>query len=110
MRLETISIQSYKRFAEQSVLYIRGKITCLVGPNEAGKTSFLEALDSLWEPGWPGTWVFSGRVAPADDTTIVEARYSLEEDDLALAEQLLDGRPLATSVRDSSMHIGAIKY
>ena len=44
MRLKLVKIWGYKRFAEPSSLDTRGPIIAVVGPNEAGKTSLLDAM------------------------------------------------------------------
>jgi AAA15 family ATPase/GTPase len=76
MKLKLARIQRYKRFAERSSLDTRGRIIAVVGPNEAGKTSLLDAIKHLS----PGTQEydrkeFTDRQAP-DDQTKSAARSS----------------------------------
>jgi predicted ATP-dependent endonuclease of OLD family len=47
MRLKLIAVQGYKRFAMESRLDTRGPVIAIVGPNEAGKTSLLRAIEHL---------------------------------------------------------------
>src|SRR6266487_6047156 len=47
MQLVWIRIRKYRRFSEAQTLRFTGKLTALVGPNEAGKTSLLEILTHL---------------------------------------------------------------
>jgi hypothetical protein len=44
MRLVQIGLRGYKRFREQQEMDVDGKLIAIVGPNEAGKTSLLQAL------------------------------------------------------------------
>jgi uncharacterized protein YhaN len=39
MRLISVSVQGYKRFASPSTLIVDNPLVAIVGPNEAGKTS-----------------------------------------------------------------------
>jgi hypothetical protein len=47
MRLVSIGVDNYKRFVEPSELRCDGKLVAIVGPNEAGKSSLLQALTHL---------------------------------------------------------------
>lgn len=47
MRLIKISVQGFRRLAEESTMDVGGKIVAIVGPNEAGKSSFLKAITHL---------------------------------------------------------------
>lgn len=47
MRLVWIRIRKFRRFSEMQTMRFAGKLTALVGPNEAGKTSLLELLPHL---------------------------------------------------------------
>lgn len=44
MELKKVEINGFKRFDEKTYMLFEGKVTAIVGPNEAGKTSFLKAL------------------------------------------------------------------
>lgn len=44
MRLVSLTFAGYRRFGERTKINLDGKLIALVGPNEAGKTTILEAL------------------------------------------------------------------
>ena len=44
MRLVSLTLAGYRRFGERTKINLDGKLIALVGPNEAGKTTILEAL------------------------------------------------------------------
>lgn len=97
MRLRYVTIQGYKRFAPPNTLYVGASLVAIVGPNEAGKTSLLDAMRHLSveppreeDPENPNegkfrTREFSGRTFPEreeeENPLIVSARFSLEPDD-----------------------------
>jgi hypothetical protein len=47
MRLHRIALQDYRGVAERTVAFAPTGLTLVVGPNEVGKTSMIEALDLL---------------------------------------------------------------
>lgn len=47
MRLLSVSIEGYRRLAEKTNVRLTEPVIALVGPNEAGKSSFLDALRAL---------------------------------------------------------------
>jgi len=47
MELFSVSLQAFRRFSDKTTLRTNGKLLALVGPNEAGKSSILAALESL---------------------------------------------------------------
>lgn len=81
MRLIKVGLWGYKRFREEQTMDVDGNLIAIVGPNEAGKTSLLEALvDHLNEP--------EGGIPPERLTRNAEpreaqvwARYVLDADD-----------------------------
>ena len=50
MRLAWVKLNGVRRFVEPQKLVVDGKLTALIGPNEAGKTTVLEALELLTDP------------------------------------------------------------
>jgi predicted ATPase len=96
MRLKTARVKNYRSIRDSGTVEIEPGKTILVGPNEAGKTVFLQALQQLNPPNgvqgfdplrdYPRSEyndITKGRVAPKD-MTVVEGHFALEEDDRAL--------------------------
>jgi predicted ATP-dependent endonuclease of OLD family len=81
MRLKLICVRGYKRFGTQSRLDTRGPVVAIVGPNEAGKTSLLEAVAHLSSDVAFETQEYTDRQPIDNDDWIVQAHFSLEEDD-----------------------------
>jgi energy-coupling factor transporter ATP-binding protein EcfA2 len=54
MRLMKVHLRAYRRFLSPTTLVVGGPITVLIGPNEAGKSTLLDAI-ALFEPGRAGT-------------------------------------------------------
>lgn len=84
MELYSVSISSWRRFAEPATLQVNGKLIALVGPNEAGKSSLLAALESLDE---------KRPIVPSDATrgkalgeVALKGYYHLNADDLSAAQ------------------------
>ena len=95
MRLRKARIRKYRSIRDSGWFDIESTKTVLVGPNESGKTAILEALQKLNPPGemrnfsalrdYPRSEysdVVTGKVR-LEETTIVEAQFSLEPDDKA---------------------------
>lgn len=91
MRLVQFSVQGYKRFEALSKVNLDGKLIALTGPNEAGKSSLLDALVHLNDetPFAPGE--LTRRIEIPDDQVVLEARFLLEADDREAVEHLHDG-------------------
>ena len=47
MKLIWVEINGYRRFEKKAKMNLDGKLIAIVGPNEAGKSSFLKALEHL---------------------------------------------------------------
>jgi AAA domain len=47
MRLVSADLHGYRRFAEPTKIDLYGRLIAIVGPNEAGKSSILQALDEI---------------------------------------------------------------
>lgn len=85
MKLTKVVLHGYKRFEQRSSMNVDGKLVAVVGPNESGKSSFLEALMHLNHTNPLNT---SGAVrettrsvnVPAD-RNVIEATYLLEDED-----------------------------
>ena len=95
MRLKKARIQKYRSIRDTGHFEIEPGKTILVGPNEAGKTALLEALQRINPPGgirnfdalrdYPRSEfndIVAGKVQ-FGDTTTVEGHFSLEPEDKA---------------------------
>lgn len=96
MRLKAARVRSYRSIRDSGLVEIESGKTILVGPNEAGKTVFLQALQQVNPPnGMPGfdalrdyprseyNDITTGRTAPKD-VTVVEAHFAIDNEDGAL--------------------------
>ena len=99
MRLIKVELSGYKRFAEATTLYVNGPVVAVVGPNEAGKTSLLDALVHLSSGAGFDRREFTDRTTPDGDTVIVRATYILEEEDRAALEVELPDERIEFTVR-----------
>lgn len=85
MRLLKVVINGYKRFKTRQVLRLDGKLVALVGPNEAGKTSLLRALEHLVSPSrferGNGSYEPSRGLELADEHEVIVGLFVLEDDD-----------------------------
>jgi predicted ATPase len=103
MRLKRARIQKYRSIRDTGYFDIEPGKTILVGPNEAGKTALLEALQRINPPGgirnfdalrdYPRSEfndIVAGKIQ-FQDTTTVEGQFSLDpEDKEAIAEEFRD--------------------
>lgn len=80
MRLVSVGVHGFKRFAARTQMNVGGRVVAIVGPNEAGKTSLLNALQHL-EGGVPfenSDWT---RGLPRPTGYIVWARFLIDDED-----------------------------
>ena len=96
MRLKRARVRKYRSIIDSGDFDIEEMKTILVGPNEAGKSALLQALQQLnAPPGIPGfhplrdyprslydAEIVRGRAVP-NEITVVEAEFGLEEKDRA---------------------------
>lgn len=86
MRLAEVKIHGFRKLVETSCRFT-GKLTAVVGPNEAGKSTLLEALISCQNGDEiPATARPRGREV-ADEDTALEVRYRLDDADQAAIER-----------------------
>ena len=96
MKLSKARIQNYRSIVDTGWFEVEGKKTILVGPNEAGKTAILQALQHINPPDitakldalrdYPRSLyndISTGRIKPSD-VTVVEGHFTLGAEDLAL--------------------------
>lgn len=104
MRLIKVGCGGYKRFRDRAEMDVDSKLIAIVGPNEAGKTSFLDALayidsDRSLEPR-------EQTRGPGPPQTTVWARYALEDSDkdaLAAIPEAREVRQLVVSKSDGGL-------
>src|SRR4051794_18090398 len=89
MRLKLVRVQNYKRFASVNTLDTRGPVVAIVGPNEAGKTSLLDAVAHISSDDKFEQREFTDRSAVAADTWVVQAHFALEDEDRAALGDLV---------------------
>ena len=96
MRITKIHVQNYRSIINGEAFEIDKNKTILVGPNEAGKTALLQAIQHLNPPSgvkplsalrdYPRSRyskITTGEVDPAE-TKVVEAEFELDDDERAL--------------------------
>ncbi len=102
MQLQHVIIEGFRRFEESQTVQIQTKLTAIVGPNEAGKTSFLNALE------------YMGHDGPIDDrdcssmssaTTRIEMAYFLSKEECSAASIKIHSWLFAVKKKD-----GIIRY
>lgn len=88
MRLIKVKFKDFRRFAGEVSLDVNEDLIALVGPNEAGKSSILRAIDLLGRLELPSDAdATRGNSSPAK----VSALFALEPDDRALLVGIHDG-------------------
>lgn len=91
MRPIKVGCEGYKRFRERTEMDIDEKLVAIVGPNEAGKSSFLEALAYLeTDEGFPD----SVRTRGTSGQPKVWARFLLDDSDKAALAGVAEARAL----------------
>ncbi len=87
MLLTAAGCSGYKRFKDASEMDLRSRLVCVVGPNAAGKSSFLDALVHLGNDH-----DFEARERTrgieGDGATEVWAEFELDADDRALVAEI----------------------
>jgi predicted ATP-dependent endonuclease of OLD family len=91
MRLVSAELHGYRRFAESTKIDLYGRLIAIVGPNEAGKSSILRALDQSDsnDPIPPEDLTRRSEVGP--NQVVVKLRWLIEPDDRAAIAHLHSG-------------------
>lgn len=93
MRLVSAHITGYGRLVDAKV-NLDSKVIAVVGPNEAGKTTFLKALAYLDNGAVLSPAERSRAASVTGDTSVVEAKFALDDSDrLALQRLELEELP-----------------
>jgi energy-coupling factor transporter ATP-binding protein EcfA2 len=87
VRLISAHVRGYRRLVDTSV-NLDSKVIALVGPNEAGKTTFLKALTFLDGDEQLDPVDRSRAVQVDDETPVVEVKFALDDDDRVAAGNL----------------------
>lgn len=82
MRLIKIKIAGYRRFKDPTTINFDGKLIALVGPNEAGKSTILEAVERVGDTDPISIQERTRATVPSDRSTCIEALWLLDEADL----------------------------
>lgn len=97
MRLVKASVTGFGRIASADINLDR-RVIAIVGPNEAGKSTLLDALTHIeTRKLFPAARRTRGRIPGlGDDVVVVELSYTLEEDDLKSISDIELERPPQT--------------
>ena len=87
MRVTRIAFRGYQRLVETSCS-TAGKMIAFLGPNEAGKTTVLRALDWFSNGDELPAASHSSTRPPSPDEAVVEVTYWLDDDDLKSIAEL----------------------
>lgn len=81
MRLITFELEGYKRFVRPNKVNLDGRVVAIVGANEAGKSSLLQALTHLNDDRPILHEEISHGADPPDDHPVVRGRFLLDDAD-----------------------------
>ena len=120
MKLTKVRITNFQCLHDSEEFDI-GDVTCLVGKNESGKTAILKALhkfnsfnsqDSFVQTDFP----ISKKSSFASNTTVVEATFSLEKEDIISIQNFIgcecldSSNPTLTLSKDYENHMSVVRY
>jgi energy-coupling factor transporter ATP-binding protein EcfA2 len=105
VRLQSFRLARFRNIVDPQEVVVEEDVTCLVGKNESGKTTVLEALHRLNPanhreskfdrtieyPRW--RMVRDGRVEDLDKFEPIQATFLLDEEDLDACAEFLPARP-----------------
>jgi ATPase subunit of ABC transporter with duplicated ATPase domains len=88
MQLIAAFCSHYRRFADETTMDLNPKVVCIVGPNEAGKSSFLTALTHLNSPDFTAAERTRGQQAEPG----VGARFLIDNEDRNVLADIPEAR------------------
>jgi hypothetical protein len=91
MRLVSAELHGYRRFAEPTKIDLYGRLIAIVGPNEAGKSSILRALDQSDTSDPFPIEDLTRRGGVAANQVVVRLRWLVEPADRAAISHLHSG-------------------
>jgi energy-coupling factor transporter ATP-binding protein EcfA2 len=95
VRLDSLQLAGYRRFSEPTTIRLHTRATAVIGPNESGKSSLLDAFEDIGREGWgdDGSSAFTDRLVPGDpDEHTLSARFLVERADVDAVDAALEGR------------------
>lgn len=84
--LDTIRVKNYKNIEDTGKISLPN-ITALLGKNESGKTSILEAIEFLSNPEIPSEAIPNNLSKPESEAILIQAEFSLDNE---VAEEIYD--------------------
>ncbi len=100
MDLYSLELTAYRRFLARTIVRTNGKLVAVLGPNEAGKSSLLRAIEMLGDDEPPADEDFA-RGGDQEDFRIVGNFFLSEED--AVAAGLVEARWLRVVKQSDGM-------
>jgi hypothetical protein len=94
VRLVWFTIHGYRRFEAETELFVDGHLVAITGPNEAGKSSLLDALAHLNHEDAFSPGELTRRTQIPSDQVVLRARFLLEDSDLDHVRHLHGGAEL----------------
>jgi predicted ATP-dependent endonuclease of OLD family len=88
VRLVAIEVKGFRRFATKQKLETDGLLTAVVGPNEAGKTTLLEAIQRLEDRAPVEIADRTRKAIVSDEDVVLEALWLVEPEDRARIKDL----------------------
>ena len=85
MDLQSVTLHGFRRFAKPTELRTNGKLVVLLGPNEAGKTTILNAISTIGVANPISKSDLSRGAQIPPDQVVISARFRLNDEDLAAA-------------------------
>ena len=91
MDLMKLELAGFRRFGNATIDFL-GPLVAIVGPNEAGKSSILEALTRLNSDDPLPDSDLTRAAMPPSDAVVITARFELEADDQRAIAQIPEAR------------------